>query len=187
MYEKLSCLIPFSGFYESWHDAEFDPIALIMDLHERDDSQSIREFLQAQDEVEVAHLLESLPPQERRYIWEFIPAACQADVLEELDDGVRNNLLETLPEASVISAISKWKCRNWSTCSTRCLTNVKARFSTPCLIARAVPSTNAALTRKNPPGVTWIRSGLLSVPMSRWMWWRVTSNVWMRCHPTPMA
>ena len=89
------------------HDAEFDPIALIMDLHERDDSQSVREFLQAQDEVEVAHLLESLPPQERQYIWEFIPAACQADVLEELDDGVRNNLLETLPEASVISAISE--------------------------------------------------------------------------------
>lgn len=24
MSEKLSCLIPFSGFYESWHDAEFD-------------------------------------------------------------------------------------------------------------------------------------------------------------------
>ena len=24
MSEKLSCLIPFSGFYETWHDAEFD-------------------------------------------------------------------------------------------------------------------------------------------------------------------
>jgi magnesium transporter len=88
-------------------DAEFDPIALVMDLHERDEPQGIRDFLQEQDEVEVAHLLESLPPRERQYIWEFIPAACQADVLEELDDGVRNNLLEALPEASVILAISE--------------------------------------------------------------------------------
>ncbi|QTR46507.1 magnesium transporter [Thiothrix litoralis] len=85
--------------------AEFDPIALVIDLHERNEPQGIRDFLQAQDEVEVAHLLESLPPRERRYIWEFIPATCQADVLEELDDGVRNNLLETLPEESVIHAI----------------------------------------------------------------------------------
>lgn len=84
---------------------EFDPIALVIDLHERNEPQGIRDFLQAQDEVEVAHLLESLPPRERRYIWEFIPATCQADVLEELDDGVRNNLLETLPEESVIHAI----------------------------------------------------------------------------------
>ncbi|WMP16306.1 magnesium transporter [Thiothrix lacustris] len=87
------------------HPAEFDPIALVIDLHERNEPQRIRDFLQEQDEVEVAHLLESLPPRERQYIWEFIPAACQADVLEELDDGVRNNLLEALPEASVIHAI----------------------------------------------------------------------------------
>lgn len=87
------------------HPAEFDPIALVIDLHERNEPQRIRDFLQEQDEVEVAHLLESLPPRERQYIWEFIPAACQADVLEELDDGVRNNLLEALPEASVIRAI----------------------------------------------------------------------------------
>ncbi|WP_028488431.1 magnesium transporter [Thiothrix lacustris] len=87
------------------HSAEFDPIALVIDLHERNEPQRIRDFLQEQDEVEVAHLLESLPPRERQYIWDFIPVACQADVLEELDDGVRNNLLEALPEASVIHAI----------------------------------------------------------------------------------
>ena len=45
---------------------EFDPIALVIDLHERNEPQGIRDFLQAQDEVEVAHLLESLPPRERR-------------------------------------------------------------------------------------------------------------------------
>ncbi len=86
-------------------DETFDPIAHVMNLHEQEDKAGIQAFLLDQDESEVAHLLESLPSPERQYLWELIPSARQSDVLDELDDGVRNNLLENLPEESAILAV----------------------------------------------------------------------------------
>ncbi len=86
---------------------EFDPIAHVIYLHAEDDKEAMTAFLATQEDIDVAHLLSSLPPHERQYVWELIPLDNQADVLDELDDGVRNNLLEDLPEASAIQAASE--------------------------------------------------------------------------------
>jgi len=84
---------------------EQDPIALVMDLHAHDDAEGIQAFLLTQDEGDIAHLLESLPPRERDYLWLLIPQERQADVLEELDDGVRHNMLQRLSEESAVQAV----------------------------------------------------------------------------------
>ncbi len=84
-----------------------EPIAFMMDLCANEDNEAIHAFLSDQNESEVAHLLESLPPYERNLVWELIPEACHADVLEELDDVVRNNLLERLPKASAVQAVGE--------------------------------------------------------------------------------
>lgn len=84
---------------------EQDPIALVMDLYAHDDTQSMEQFLLTQDEGEIAHLLESLPPRERDYLWELIPQSRQADVLEDLDDGVRHTMLQRLPEQNAVQAV----------------------------------------------------------------------------------
>ncbi|PID50030.1 MAG: magnesium transporter [Proteobacteria bacterium] len=84
-----------------------EPIAFMMDLCANEDNEAIHAFLSDQNESEVAHLLESLPPYERNLVWELIPEACRADVLEELDDAVRNNLLERLPKASAVQAVGE--------------------------------------------------------------------------------
>ncbi len=44
--------------------------------------------------AEIALLLESLPPQQREVVWEFVDPELEGSVLVELSDGVRQALIE---------------------------------------------------------------------------------------------
>ena len=50
--------------------------------------------------AEIALLLESLPPQQREVVWEFVDPELEGSVLVELSDGVRQALIEGM-EAEV--------------------------------------------------------------------------------------
>lgn len=81
-------------------------IAQLMNLVEQEDNTAIRQLVADMSETELAQLLSAVPPLIRHYTWHLIDPQQHADVLEVLDDGVRNNLLDTLPKDSAVTAAS---------------------------------------------------------------------------------
>ena len=49
--------------------------------------------------AEVASMLESLPPRQRELVWEFVDKEIEGDVLVELNENVRNELIEEMETA----------------------------------------------------------------------------------------
>lgn len=55
--------------------------------------------------ADLADLLETLPPEERVLVWHYVPDERRAEVLLELDDVVRGNLLGAMPKADLLNAM----------------------------------------------------------------------------------
>lgn len=54
--------------------------------------------------AEIADLLESLPPPQRDVVWELVAPESDGDVLVELNDEVRSNLLRSMEESELVAA-----------------------------------------------------------------------------------
>ena len=54
--------------------------------------------------AEIALLLESLPPQQREVVWEFVDPELEGSVLVELSDGVRQALIEGMEAEELVAA-----------------------------------------------------------------------------------
>ncbi|MEY3465029.1 MAG: magnesium transporter [Steroidobacteraceae bacterium] len=54
--------------------------------------------------AEIALLLESLPPRQRELVWEFVDKDIEGDVLVELNENVRNELIEEMETAELVAA-----------------------------------------------------------------------------------
>ncbi len=54
--------------------------------------------------AEIARLLESSPPRQRRIIWEMLDHSYDGEVLLEVGEEVRNNLMESMDEQSLLAA-----------------------------------------------------------------------------------
>lgn len=54
--------------------------------------------------AEIADLLESLPPPQREVVWELVTPDSDGDVLVELNDEVRSNLLSGMDESELVAA-----------------------------------------------------------------------------------
>ena len=54
--------------------------------------------------AEIARLLESSPPRQRRLIWEMLDHSYDGEVLLEVGEEVRNNLMESMDEQSLLAA-----------------------------------------------------------------------------------
>lgn len=54
--------------------------------------------------AEIALLLESLPPQQREVVWEFVDPELEGSVLVELSDGVRQALIEGMETEELVAA-----------------------------------------------------------------------------------
>ncbi|MEY4358223.1 MAG: hypothetical protein RL469_1549, partial [Pseudomonadota bacterium] len=52
----------------------------------------------------VASMLESLPPRQRELVWEFVDKDLEGDVLVELNENVRNELIEEMETAELVAA-----------------------------------------------------------------------------------
>ncbi|HPE58795.1 MAG TPA: magnesium transporter [Thiolinea sp.] len=85
-------------------ELDSDTIARLMALVEEEDVQALDALLAAQDGVLIAHELAALPAPVRQEIWTHVPVGLQAEVLDELDDSVRNSLLEGMTPESVVQA-----------------------------------------------------------------------------------
>jgi len=76
---------------------------LISDL-ERDQIASIQQTLTSLHPSEIARLLESLTPGKRKIIWQLVDQDDEGDVLKELVEDVRHNLIEEMDATELIAA-----------------------------------------------------------------------------------
>lgn len=66
--------------------------------------RSARQMIQSLHPAEVAHLLESVPLQERAILWEMVDPDDEGDVLVEVADEVRDGLIESMQTEDLIAA-----------------------------------------------------------------------------------
>jgi len=64
----------------------------------------VKRMINALHPAETADLIESLRPAERQLLWELVPSEDEGDVLLELNDEVRANVLEYMDEAEIVAA-----------------------------------------------------------------------------------
>ena len=76
---------------------------VISDL-ERDQIASIEKTLTSLNPSEIARLLESLTPGKRKIIWQLVGQDDEGDVLKELVDDVRQNLIDEMDATELIAA-----------------------------------------------------------------------------------
>jgi len=79
----------------------------ILLLLEEGDLERIRVLLAAEDGVDIAKLLESLPPEEREQVWELVPGDKDAEVLSEVGDVVLASLVEEMDVAEIAAAAAE--------------------------------------------------------------------------------
>jgi magnesium transporter len=69
--------------------------------------QNLVELQQKLDELhpaDIAYILEALPLDERRLVWDMVKADRDGDILLEVSDAVRESLIETMAPAELVAA-----------------------------------------------------------------------------------
>jgi magnesium transporter len=67
--------------------------------------RSARVMVHSLHPAEIAHLLESMPPQERAILWEMVDPDDEGDVLVEVTDEVRDGLIEGMQADELLAAL----------------------------------------------------------------------------------
>ncbi len=65
----------------------------------------IAQILDSLHPADVAHILESLPPDDRMIVWELVNANQDGDVLVEVNEGVRETLIEAMDREELVDAM----------------------------------------------------------------------------------
>jgi magnesium transporter len=63
----------------------------------------VRRMLNGLYPAEIAHLLESLPPEKRQFIWELVDHDLQGDVLLEVNDDIRDRLIREMETTELLA------------------------------------------------------------------------------------
>ena len=58
---------------------------------------------------ELAYVIESSPPQERKIIWDLIQLDTEGEVLGELDENLRDDLLEGMNQTEINGKTNQWR------------------------------------------------------------------------------
>ena len=80
-------------------------LQLLRELLDSGGLRSARQMIQSLHPAEVAHLLESVPLQERAILWELVDSEDEGDVLVEVADEVRDGLIKGMQTEDLIAAI----------------------------------------------------------------------------------
>jgi len=82
-----------------------DPLRAMLDALERDARDEVRDQIAALHPADIAHLLEGIPGDQRQTVWRLLPPPVQGEVLLEVADAVRDDLLEEMDSQAVIQAV----------------------------------------------------------------------------------
>jgi magnesium transporter len=81
------------------------PLEQLLAQLEREDTDGIKETLEGLHPADIADLLESLIPEQRKHIWGNITSNRMGDILVELSDGVRRDLIASLDGDRIVESI----------------------------------------------------------------------------------
>lgn len=76
----------------------------LRELIDSGDLTAVRALIHDLHPAEVAHILESMPPQQRDVVWELVDAEDEGDILVEVVDEVRDGLIEGMQTEELIAA-----------------------------------------------------------------------------------
>ena len=82
-----------------------NPLKQLLAQLEREDTDGIKETLEGLHPADIADLLESLIPEQRKRIWGNIVSNRMGDILVELSDGVRRDLIASLDGDRIVESI----------------------------------------------------------------------------------
>jgi magnesium transporter len=92
-------------YMETVRDKEQPLIAEVLPHLEVGHFDVLADILQTAHDTDLATLLESLPLDQRRQVWELLHGQQQGDVLVHLHDEVRNSLIESMPHQALVDAV----------------------------------------------------------------------------------
>jgi len=78
----------------------------VQDLLQRQHETELRQLLNALHPADIAFILESLPQDERQLVWRLVRSEHDAEVLLEVDDWVRESLIEEMDRQDLLAATS---------------------------------------------------------------------------------
>jgi magnesium transporter len=79
-------------------------LAALREALDRGTFRSAHRMVNAMHPAEIANLLESLPPAQREVVWEFVDSEIEGDVLVELNENVRQALIEGMDAEELVAA-----------------------------------------------------------------------------------
>ncbi|HID49990.1 MAG TPA: magnesium transporter [Chromatiales bacterium] len=81
-----------------------DTLQLFTDILHQGDVEQIAQQLREMHPAEIAHLLESLPSDQRRTVWEHVPGEMEGEVLTNVNEEVRASLMEKMAPDQLVAA-----------------------------------------------------------------------------------
>ncbi len=84
-----------------------DHLRFIADRLETGTFLRLRGMINALHPAEIAHMLEAFPPNDRIVIWRLAAPELRGEILVELSDEVRNNLIDVTDTETLIDAVAK--------------------------------------------------------------------------------
>lgn len=81
-----------------------DSSNLLEGMIQRQHEHEIQEIINSLHPADIAFILESLPVQQRKAIWELVDQEHDADILLEVEDWVRESLIETMDHEDLLAA-----------------------------------------------------------------------------------
>lgn len=80
-----------------------NPLEVILQSLESDNISSAGVDLNNLYPAEIAHLLESLPPEKRDFVWQLVESELQGEVLLEVNDDIRERLISDMDTSDLIA------------------------------------------------------------------------------------
>ncbi|MCO5760866.1 MAG: magnesium transporter, partial [Chromatiaceae bacterium] len=77
---------------------------LVENLVHKQNLAELQRKLDTLHPADVAHILEALPLDERRVVWDLVKAERDGEILLEVSDSVRESLIETMDKAELLAA-----------------------------------------------------------------------------------
>ncbi len=78
---------------------------LVENLVHRQALSALRNRLEPMHPADIAYLLEALPLDQRRLVWDLVKAERDGDILLEVSDSVRETLIESMDRAELVDAV----------------------------------------------------------------------------------
>ena len=88
---------------------------LVEDLVHRQHEAELKTLLDGLHPADIAFILESLPKDERQTIWKLVSPEHDADVLLEVEDWVRESLIEAMDRQDLWRRPATWTPTSWPT------------------------------------------------------------------------